>query len=650
MAVILALNIVIASDLFITEYTKHVGSIAAAYVSIARYISDHWGDLSWSPIWYGGVPFQNMYPPLLHVIVAAVTSIAGISPALAYNAVTAVFYCAGPVTLFWLALRLSGDRRAALVSAVIYSILSPSALLIRNIALDMGGALRARRYQTLVEYGEGPHIMSLALLPVAIVALDWAYRKRSAAAFLAAAVSFAAVVLSNWLGGFALAIAIFCFLLARRAKLKDWTFVASLGMFSYALAMPWIPPSTLAAVRTNAQRVGGEYRMGIDHLKYFALLLIAVILVDQWTLRRRIPEYVRFGLLFTFSFGWIFIAGEWFNVYLVPQPHRYHLTLEMGIALLLPLIGRAFLAPLRRNARAGVVAALAVVAILQVRTYQRYARELTRPADFTVTAAYKSGQWLKTHLPDRRILASGTVAFWLNSFSDTPQLSGGFEQGIINPLLPSALFQVYSGMNAGARESEIAILWMRALGVHAVAVNGPNSTDPFKTFKNPDKFNEVLKELWRDRDDVIYEVPHRSLSLARVIDRSAVVPRPPEHGLDVAPLEPYVRGLEDPTMPVADWKWRNLHSGVISATLEPRHLISVQMSWHPGWSAQVNGHWRAVMRDPLNQILIEPHCSGPCTIEMTFDGGIEMVFARIASAAGLLIGIAACFKPSQRRR
>ena len=88
---VLALNVYIVRELFTTEYTRHVGSIAGAYVSIARYISANWGDLTWSPLWYGGVPFQNMYPPLLHVIVAAVVSLTGISPALAHNAVTAAF-------------------------------------------------------------------------------------------------------------------------------------------------------------------------------------------------------------------------------------------------------------------------------------------------------------------------------------------------------------------------------------------------------------------------------------------------------------------------------------------------------------------------------------------------------------------------------
>ena len=47
------------------------------------------------PLWYGGIPFPDSYPPLLHVTVAAVSALAHISAGLAYHAVTAVLYSLG---------------------------------------------------------------------------------------------------------------------------------------------------------------------------------------------------------------------------------------------------------------------------------------------------------------------------------------------------------------------------------------------------------------------------------------------------------------------------------------------------------------------------------------------------------------------------
>ena len=389
--------------------------------------------------------------------------------------------------------------------------------------------------------------------------------------------------------------------------------------------------------------------MGIEQVRYFVILLILVVLADQWMARRRISTYLRFAGLFTLVMAAITLSDEWFNFYFLPQPHRYHLAMEMGFALLLPTVIAAALTPLRRNPRRAILCALLVFGFLQARSYRRYARELNQPLDFTGTPAFKSAQWFKNNMPAQRAIAAGSVTFWMNAFTDTPQLGGGFDQGAINMLLPHAIFQIYSGMGAGSRAGEISILWMRAFGVHAVAVNGRNSTEPYKTFADPDKFKGLLKELWRDGDDVIYEVPHRSTSLARVIDETHVPQRAPTGGLDVVPVEMYVRALEDTALPVAEWRWRSRHNAVISASLDPRHLISVQESWHPGWSARVNGESRPVLRDALGQMLIKPACSGACTVELKYDGGWEMLLARLSSGLALLGGIVALVGSHRRR-
>ena len=65
-----ALNVYIARNLFALEYSQYMGSIEAAYISISRYMLENWRDLTWFPLWYGGIPFQNTYPPLLHALVA----------------------------------------------------------------------------------------------------------------------------------------------------------------------------------------------------------------------------------------------------------------------------------------------------------------------------------------------------------------------------------------------------------------------------------------------------------------------------------------------------------------------------------------------------------------------------------------------------
>src|SRR5271154_5836544 len=122
---LLALNLYIAKDLFFLEYGQFMGSIEGAYVAISRYMIGNWRDLTWFPLWYGGIPFQNTYPPLLHAVVALVAAAFRISIAHSHHIVTAFFYCCGPVTLYALAVRLTGSRWYSFVAVWTYSIFSP---------------------------------------------------------------------------------------------------------------------------------------------------------------------------------------------------------------------------------------------------------------------------------------------------------------------------------------------------------------------------------------------------------------------------------------------------------------------------------------------------------------------------------------------
>ncbi len=79
--VLVALNAWILGRLFKIEYTPWMGSIEGAYVGLSRWLQGHWTDLGWFPLWYGGIPLENAYPPLLHIVVAAAAQASGISPA-----------------------------------------------------------------------------------------------------------------------------------------------------------------------------------------------------------------------------------------------------------------------------------------------------------------------------------------------------------------------------------------------------------------------------------------------------------------------------------------------------------------------------------------------------------------------------------------
>jgi hypothetical protein len=121
--------------------------------------------------------------------------------------------------------------------------------------------------------------------------------------------------------------------------------------------------------------------------------------------------------------------------------------------------------------------------------------------------------------------------------------------------------------------------------------------------------------------------------------REDLIPRTPTGGLDVDPLRPYVAALDNPAYPAAEFHWLAPSRAAITANLERSQILSVQISYHPGWHARVNGRACSTDRDHLSMLVVEPACDGPCTVELSYDGGAEMWVARILSWGALLAGL-----------
>src|SRR5689334_19005075 len=177
--VLTALNVAICWPLFHIEYIDHFNSIEGSFIAISRFITRHWGDFSWFPLWHCGMPYQDTYVPLLHMVVAIAATLAKTSVAHAYHVVIALAYALGPGTLYLMAVRLGAHRGAAFLSGLFYSLLSPSTFFLPDIARDVGGLWLDRRLQVLTTYGEGPHITAMTVAPLAILALESTLARRT---------------------------------------------------------------------------------------------------------------------------------------------------------------------------------------------------------------------------------------------------------------------------------------------------------------------------------------------------------------------------------------------------------------------------------------------------------------------------------------
>jgi len=520
-------------------------------------------------------------------------------------------------------LRLCGSRAYSFAAGVVYSLVSTSTFLLPVVRHDAGGIWGPRRLQAMVQYGEGPHVAALTLLPLALVLLSMAFEKRRPVWWLAAAFGLAAVALTNWLGAAALAMAVAAWLLARQDGVwwSNWLKVMGVAVVAYAIASPGIPPSTIRTIATNETYVSAP----LSALSWRLTLAIAGLSISAaalWAFRRfKISEPVRFSLLFLLPVAAIPLAAAWGHVWLVPQPDRYHLEMEMALALALVFIARAALQGLAPRQHAALAGLLLLLSVYPAVKYFKHARRLIRPIRIERTIEYREAAWFDQHMQGGRVLVPGSISFFLNVFTNTPQFAGGFDQGVVNPLFAHVHYQVLTGQNAGEREGEVAVLWLKSFGVDAVAVSGPRSHEFYKPFHNPRKFDGLLPEVWRDGDDAIYRVPRRSNSLAHVMRPADLAPRRPDGGLDVDPLRPSVAALDNPAYPPAEMRWQNHHSAVITSRLEKDQIISIQMTYHPVWGASVGGQPRRVYGDHLGQLVVEPACVGQCTVEIHYKGG-----------------------------
>jgi hypothetical protein len=628
-----AVNALFVRALFVTEYTRHMGSIEGAYIGLSRWILQHPFDVGWFPLWYGGIPLQNAYPPLLHVLVAVVAGLLGISPALSHHAVSAVFFCLGPVTLFWCAAAIGASRPAAFLGALLYSLASPALLL-------TPGMRRWVRLENLVQYGEGPHTAALALLPLAVLTVHWSLERPGPARTLLAALAVAAVPLTNWIGAFALTLMLAAYLLARAVE-AAWPALAmraaAIGALAYALAASWIPPSTLGAIARNAQYVEGNFQTTSRQLVYAASIALgaAALLVAM----RRAGLLLRFAALFVFFAGALVLAHAWLGVAIIPQPWRYLPELELALAFAACWL----FSRLRPLPRLLAFAGLAFAMSLNPVSYFKRAAELIQPIEIQQTVEYRAANFLKQ---SGRAYLSGSAQFWATAFSDVPLVGGGFDQGRINPVNAALDFAIPYTLADGPRTA----LWLRLLGADSVYVSGPQSPDAYRQeWRDPRKFEGVLEEIWRDRDTYIYQVP-TNRTLAHAIRREHVVPRAPVNVEDVAPVLPLAQALEAALdRPPLRFEWLSPSRARVTGQVAAGELIFLQVNYHPGWRAASVGRDLPIQRDGLGFMVLDPGCSGPCQVSLRFDGGAEMLAARAARWAALAL-VAAWWMVQRRRR
>lgn len=585
---------------------------------------------------------EYAYQPGLPTFAAITGAITGWPASRALHAVLAFAYCAGPVALFWLAWDWSESIALSLFSALAFSLTSPAELLIRELRIGSEAHWGAMRLNNMVFYGEAPHNVALAMLPLAYLFLYRAIVRGGAWNLVLAGVMSGAVALTNAFGAFGVALGAVSIVLALERGVRP---VLIVGVCSYCWISPWLPPSLIQWIRRTAWSAEGFFQS--DTRAHIAIPATIAVFALLWFLTRRMRgSFGRFACLLGVWMCVVPLGYFWLNhLTIVPQAGRYQLELEMSLCL---LFGCVFRWMWRHFPSAGRIALIVIVVAIGIRQawyFRQFAAVLVRPIDITKTVEYKVTTWIDRNLPGQRTLVSGDPEFIFNLYSDNPQLSAGHEPTAPNWMQRVAVFTIYTGMNAGDRDAEDSIFWLKAYGNQAIYVPGPASREHYHPVVHPHKFDGLLPVLWHGEDDTIFRVPQRSQSMAHVIPRDTVVVRQPVHGLDLDPARAYVAALDDATLPISNLTWTSPSRAAIDTSMNPSQVISVQETWMPGWQATVAGRDVPVHGDKLGLMVVEPGCDGPCHIDLSFGVTPEGWICRLLSGLVTLLALLALFLP-----
>ncbi len=624
-ALLLGLNLYLCRELFVTEYFDNLQSNEGVLVTVAHFFSKH-PTAKWFPFWNAGLPVENSYSPTVPALIAVVSAVTRLSPPLTLHILCGLFFCLVPLTWFWLFYRWGMGALQAFAGGLLYSLISPSLLPIRP-----ADVFDSRRLLDVVYYGDIAHMVALAILPLALLALERFIRQGSKPQLLLAVACSAFTSLSDQFGITALCLCSLA-LLASLEREEFWRGARRIllaGVCTYLCTCRFLTPELMRTVFGNSQLLSGDYRFHWITPLGWAFMIGALALVRWRSANAGLA--VRFILLLACIFTSIYALYFVTKLPILPVTERYDLEVDLSIAFLLVLC--VWRMPVR--VRTTVLAVGLVAAFPQAVRLRKASNAWLKPIEITRTIEWRGSRWIADNLPGVRVMVGGAATYWFGFWTDNPQLSGGHDGFAPNMMQRIAVFTIYTGQNAGNRDAAYATFWMKAFGVGAIYVPGERSPDRVHPFVRPEKFEGVLPVLWRQDDTSVYAVNSRTRSLAHVIPADAVVTRRPVHGLDTAPAERYVQALDDTSLPLAELQWQSPDKGRINGSIGPGQVVAVQVTYDRGWTASSRGKNLAVKADALGLMVIDPAQTGEFHIDLAFTGGPQRKLLTFVSLAAI---------------
>jgi hypothetical protein len=253
---------------------------------------------------------------------------------------------------------------------------------------------------------------------------------------------------------------------------------------------------------------------------------------------------------------------------------------------------------------------------------------------------YRSATWIEQNLPGARVMMAGSLGQWATAFTEVPQFTAQPYTTSPNWLEYLVVSGIDAARDGGDEHGALSATWLKAFGNQAIGVPGRDSPEFWKPVADPHKFDGLLMPVWRQNDTTIFALNNSDQSLAHVVRPADLVRTTPVWFFGADEVKRYVAAIEQSSKK-ASFRWLSTNRAVVEGILDHSDLISVQITYDPGWRATVNGSVRPIRSDGLGLMVVDAGCSGACEVALDYAGSTEIRFCRLVSlvsAVLLLVG------------
>ena len=321
--------------------------------------------------------------------------------------------------------------------------------------------------------------------------------------------------------------------------------------------------------------------------------------------------------------GTIVIGRIWFQLpQLAPQPIRFVPEFDAGICILIGLIlAKVDAAAIKQNLvgeiklpssrKVWIAGALLVLLSINVVFLLPLSLNETRPStSLSNVPEVRVTNWLSQHVTDESVFATGSVAFWLDVFSNVRQLRGGSDQGATNSWWADVSYQILSGPDA-----RTSILWAQAWNIKYIVVTYPNSSSYGNLdYLYPHKFDAVLPLRYYFEGQGIYEVPLPRPALVEAVSAASAESLTPISSVhDVLNIAAYDHLTQANPSSNTTITYANPHSDLMQISVRDATVdtgILVKVTFDNRWAADIDGVPQDVSRIGPDFMLVLPKTTG----------------------------------------